>query len=179
VLPRRYDTQRCSIAKTLEIVGDRWTMLVIREAFSGTRRFEHFQRNLGIARTVLSERLGRLVADGLLRRERYEDHPERFEYRLTAKGLDLWPVLMAMLTWGDRHAIEGPPPVVPFHQGCGGGVDDRRMCTRCGVALGPFDVRVQRNDPEPSQGARGLQDRPAAGAGRPRRQVALAQLAAR
>jgi DNA-binding HxlR family transcriptional regulator len=146
VLPRRYDTQHCSIAKTLEIVGDRWTMLVIREAFEGTRRFEHFQRNLGIARTVLTERLGRLVDDGVLQRVRYQEHPERFEYRLTGKGIELWPVLMALLTWGDRHAIEGPPSVAVLHQDCGGTVDDRRMCTRCGKPLGPFDVRARFTD---------------------------------
>jgi DNA-binding HxlR family transcriptional regulator len=147
MLPRSYESQRCSIAKTLEIVGDRWTMLVVREAFWGTRRFEHFQRNLGIARTVLTDRLGRLVADGLLCKRRYQEHPERFEYRLTEKGIDLWPVLMALLTWGNRHAIEGPPPVVVFHRECGGGVDDRRMCMRCGAALGPYDVRGRFADP--------------------------------
>ena len=162
MLPRSYDTQRCSIARTLEIVGDRWTMLVVREAFSGTRRFEHFQRNLGIARTVLAQRLGRLVDDGLLRKERYQDHPERFEYRLTGKGLDLWPVLMALLTWGDRYAIEGPPSVVVLHQGCGGGVDDRRMCTRCGNALGPFDVLARFDDPRRGHTAGDGQERPVA-----------------
>jgi DNA-binding HxlR family transcriptional regulator len=141
VLPRSYETQRCSIAKTLEIVGDRWTMLVIREAFWGTRRFDDFQRNLGIARTVLTDRLGRLVDEGLLRKERYQQHPQRFEYRLTEKGIDLWPVLMALLVWGDRHAMEGPPPVVVVHRDCGGELDDRRMCTRCATALGPYDVR--------------------------------------
>jgi HxlR-like helix-turn-helix len=120
-----------------------------------------------------------LVDDGLLRKEPYQDHPERFEYRLTAKGLDLWPVLMALLTWGDRHAIEGPPSVVPFHQGCGGGVDDRRMCTRCGVALGPFDVRARFNDPERGQGSSGLGDQAEAGGQGPPRRVALGQLVLR
>jgi DNA-binding HxlR family transcriptional regulator len=151
MLPRSYESQRCSIAKTLEIVGDRWTMLVVREAFWGTRRFDDFQRNLGIARTVLTDRLGRLVAEGLLGKQRYQEHPERFEYRLTEKGIDLWPVLMALLTWGNRHAIEGPPPVVVYHRECGGEVDDRRMCTRCGAALGPHDVRGRFNDPADGQ----------------------------
>jgi len=150
MLPRSYESQRCSIAKTLEIVGDRWTMLVIREAFWGTRRFDDFQRNLGIARTVLTDRLGRLVAEGLLRKERYQEHPERFAYRLTEKGIDLWPVLMALLAWGDRHAMEGPPPVVVVHRDCGGALDDRRMCARCGAALGPFDVQGRFNVPRQS-----------------------------
>src|ERR1019366_3220426 len=135
------------IAKTLEVVGDRWTMLVVREAFWGTRRFDDFQRNLGIARTVLTDRLGRLVDEGLLRKQCYHERPERFEYRLTEKGTDLWPVLMALLAWGDRHATEGPPPVVVLHSGCGGGMGDRRMGTRCGAALGPLDVRGRFNDP--------------------------------
>jgi DNA-binding HxlR family transcriptional regulator len=153
MLPRSYESQRCSIAKTLEIVGDRWTMLIIREAFWGTRRFDDFQRNLGIARTVLTDRLGRLVAEGLLRKERYQEHPERFAYRLTEKGIDLWPVLMALLAWGDRHAMEGPPPVVVVHRDCGGALDDRRMCARCGAALGPFDVQGRFNVPGQSDAA--------------------------
>ena len=157
MLPRSYDSQRCSIAKTLEIVGDRWTMLVIREAFWGTRRFDDFQRNLGIARTVLTDRLGRLVDEGLLRKQPYQERPARFEYRLTEKGIDLWPVLMALLTWGDRHAIEGPPPVVVLHRDCGGQVDDRRMCARCGAALGPFDVRGRFDDPRRGHAARDRQ----------------------
>ena len=140
MLPRDYRDQRCSIAKALEVVGDRWTMLIIREVFSGTRRFEQFLGNLGIARTVLTERLARLVEDGLLVKERYHLRPERFEYLLTEKGTDLWPVLMALLVWGDRHAIDGPPPVIVTHRACGGQLNDRRMCTRCGQPLGPDDV---------------------------------------
>jgi DNA-binding HxlR family transcriptional regulator len=141
MLPRSYESQqRCSIARTLEVVGDRWTMLVIREAFWGTRRFDEFQRNLGIARTVLTERLTRLVDEGLVRRDRYQQRPERYEYRLTDKGLDFWPVLMALRTWGDRYAFDGLPGFVVVHRDCGGRVDDRRMCAKCGAALGPMDV---------------------------------------
>ncbi len=147
MLPRRYESQRCSIARTLEVVGDRWTMLIVREAFWGTRRFDDFHRHLGIARTVLTDRLGRLVDDGILEKEPYQDHPARYEYRLTEKGLDLWPVLMALLGWGDRHTVDGPPPVVVRHRQCGGAVDDRRMCTRCGAPLGPDDVRAEVRDP--------------------------------
>ncbi|MGH9047259.1 MAG: winged helix-turn-helix transcriptional regulator [Acidimicrobiales bacterium] len=142
MLPRSYDSQPgCSIARSLEIVGDRWTMLVVREALSGTGRFDDFQRNLGIARTVLTERLVRLVDEGLLRRERYQERPERFEYRLTAKGLDLWPVLMALLSWGDRYAVDGAPGLVVQHRDCGGRVIDRRLCGECGAEVGPLDVR--------------------------------------
>lgn len=120
-------------------------MLIVREAFWGTRRFDDFQRNLGIARTVLTERLGRLVADGVLSKVRYQERPERFEYRLTGKGIDLWPVLMALLFWGDRHAVDGPPPVVVEHRDCGGELDDRRICRRCGTPLGAADVRGRIN----------------------------------
>jgi DNA-binding HxlR family transcriptional regulator len=148
MLPRTYSGQHCSIARALELVGDRWTLLVLREAFLGTRRFHAFQDHLGLARTVLSDRLGRLVEDGLLERVRYAERPERFEYRLTEKGVDLWPVLVALLQWGDRHATQGPPPVVLRHRGCGGEVTDRRMCDRCGKALNAPDVRA-----EPGPGA--------------------------
>jgi DNA-binding HxlR family transcriptional regulator len=150
MLPRHYESQRCPIAKTLEVVGDRWTMLVVREAFWGTRRFEDFHRHLGIARTVLTDRLGRLVEEGVLRKERYQERPDRFEYRLTEKGLDLWPVLMSLLSWGDRYAIEGAPPVVVVHRDCGGGVDERRLCARCGAPLGPRDVRATLADRSPA-----------------------------
>ena len=106
MLPRTYDDQDCSIARALEVLGDRWTMLVIREAFMGVRRFDDFQRNLGVARNVLTDRLGRLVEEGILGRMPYQERPERFEYRLTGKGVDLWPVMMSLMPWGDR--LPGP-----------------------------------------------------------------------
>jgi DNA-binding HxlR family transcriptional regulator len=152
VLPRGYDNQHCSIARTLEAVGDRWTMLVIREAFLRTRRFEDFQSHLGIARNVLSDRLGRLVDDGILERRRYQDAPPRDEYRLTDKGLDLWPILMTLMAWGDRHAAEDGPPRVIVHRGCGGTLDAHLRCDRCGQDLGPRDVEAQ-----PGPGAVALQ----------------------
>ena len=140
MLPRSYDGQDCSIAGALEIVGDRWTLLVLREAFLGNRRFDGIQGRLGIARNVLTDRLARLVEDGLLERVAYQERPERFEYRLTGKGLDLWPVLVALMQWGDRYRDDGRRPMVLRHRGCSGEVDDRRHCTDCGAALGPRDV---------------------------------------
>jgi DNA-binding HxlR family transcriptional regulator len=150
MLPRTYETQNCSIARALEVLGDRWTMLVIRDAFLGVRRFEDFQRDLEVARNVLTDRLGRLVEEGVLERVRYQERPERFEYRLTAKGLDLWPVTMALLRWGDEHyrAAGGRPRVVR-HRDCGGEVTRRLTCDRCGAELGPRDVTA-----EPGPGAR-------------------------
>jgi DNA-binding HxlR family transcriptional regulator len=138
VLPRTYDSQVCSIARTLEVIGDRWTMLVIRDVFNGFRRFDDIQGNLGCARNVLADRLSRLVEDGILEKRRYQERPERFEYRLTEKGIDLWPVLVTLLKWGDRHA-PGPdgPPVIVRHRGCGGEVNELLNCSRCGKAVTP------------------------------------------
>jgi DNA-binding HxlR family transcriptional regulator len=142
VLPRDYKGQEgCSVAGTLAVVGDRWTMLVLREAFMRTRRFEDFQRVLGIARNVLTDRLGRLVEEGILERRAYQDHPPRYEYRLTEKGLELWPVLMALMRWGDRHAVDQPARLI-VHRDCGGQLDDHLRCDRCWGDLGPRDVEV-------------------------------------
>ncbi len=143
MLHNTYDGQHCSVARALEVIGERWTILILRDAFLGVRRFDDFQRSLGIARNVLNTRLQRLVDAGLLERRRYQVRPERHEYRLTEMGLDLWPSILALMQWGDRH-LTGPdgPPVRLEHRGCGGGVDERRDCERCGEALGPRDVRV-------------------------------------
>jgi DNA-binding HxlR family transcriptional regulator len=143
VLPRTYDGQNCSIARTLELVGERWTMLVLREAFLGRRRFDEYAERLGIARNVLSTRLAHLVEEGVLAKVRYQDRPERFEYRLTEKGLDLWPVLISLLQFGDRHYAPAGPPMVITHRGCGGEMTDRRVCTRCGAELTVADVAAQ------------------------------------
>ncbi|HEX4107411.1 MAG TPA: helix-turn-helix domain-containing protein [Solirubrobacteraceae bacterium] len=135
-----YTGQNCSVARALEIVGERWTILILRESFLGTRRFDEFQRNLGIARNVLQARLQRLVDGGILARVRYQERPARYEYRLTHKGTDLWPALVALMQWGDRHAAPGGPPVVLEHRDCGGTLDGHRRCTRCGADLDAWDV---------------------------------------
>ena len=143
MLHRTYDNQQCSIARTLEIVGERWTLMVLRDAFLGIRRFDDFQRELGIARNVLTDRLTRLVDEGILERRRYHERPERFEYRLTDKGRDMWPILHALVTWGDTHAAPQGPPRVFRHRGCGGRVTDRRACAKCGAELDVRDVEVR------------------------------------
>ncbi len=143
MLKADYAGQDCSIARSLELVGERWTLLIVREAFLGTRRFDDFQRRLGVARNVLQARLERLVEAGILRREPYQERPPRFEYRLSAKGVDLWPVIVALLQWGDRHAAPLGPPVILEHKDCGGGVDDRRRCTACGADLQARDVQAR------------------------------------
>src|SRR4051794_13406022 len=144
MLGRGYDNQVCSIAGTLEVVGERWTLVILRDVFLGVRRFDDIQRDLGIARNVLQSRLERLVEEEILERHLYQERPARYEYRLTEKGVDLWPVLVALLKWGDRHVYPDDPPVVLEHRGCGGGVDDRRMCMACGAALEARDVLAVR-----------------------------------
>jgi DNA-binding HxlR family transcriptional regulator len=150
MLPRTYEGQACSIARALEVLGERWTLLVLRESFRRVRRFEDFQRNLGIARNVLTDRLARLVDEGILRRERYQDRPARFEYRLTDKGRALWPVMMTLMQWGDRYYAEADgPPMIVRHRDCGGAVTTHLTCAKCGTELGPRDVTA-----EPGPGAR-------------------------
>jgi DNA-binding HxlR family transcriptional regulator len=136
-----YENQNCSVAAALEIVGERWTLLIIREAMLGVHRFDEMQADLGIARNVLQSRLERLVENGILDRRRYQDRPERFAYHLTEAGLDLWPALVALMRWGDDHApAPGGPPVRLAHRGCGGSVDRHHICEECGQRLGPRDV---------------------------------------
>ena len=111
MLGRTYDDQVCSIARTLEVLGERWTLLIVRDALLGLHRFDEFQESLGVARNVLSDRLSRLVSEGILERVRYQERPERFEYRLTAKGRELAVPLLALMQWGDRHLSEKPPRI--------------------------------------------------------------------
>jgi DNA-binding HxlR family transcriptional regulator len=136
------------VARALEVVGERWTLLIVRDALLGIRRFEDFQRDLGIARNVLTDRLGRLVDVGVLERVAYSEKPPRHEYRLTDKGLDLWPVVHALADWGNQHDAPNGPPVLFTHRGCGGELDDRRRCTRCGQ-----DVTVREAKALPGPGA--------------------------
>jgi DNA-binding HxlR family transcriptional regulator len=112
VLKRDYEGQNCSIARALEVVGERWTLLIVRDAFLGLRRFDEFQESLGIARNVLTDRLNRLVAEGILERVPYSERPERFDYRPTPKGRELNVALAGLRQWGDKHLSEKPPRVL-------------------------------------------------------------------
>jgi DNA-binding HxlR family transcriptional regulator len=127
-----YDTASCTIAAALAIVGERGTFLVLREAFNGVRRFDDMRRRTGMPRQVLSSRLSRLVDDGILRKEPYREEGQRAreEYRLTEKGVDLFPVVVALMTWGDKYA-GGPdgPPVLLTHRDCGAPVHLELACT--------------------------------------------------
>src|SRR5580700_2518552 len=105
MLKRDYPTQYCSMASALEIIGERWTILILRDVFLDIHRFDDLQRDLGVARNILQARLTRLVEAGILVKKPYQERPLRHEYRLTKKGVDLWPVLVALLNWGDRYAL--------------------------------------------------------------------------
>jgi DNA-binding HxlR family transcriptional regulator len=122
----------CSIARTVDLIGDWWTPLVLREMFMGARRFEEIQEALSIGRNVLTMRLRRLVADGLLTRRKYQDRPERFEYLITEKAAELFPVLLAMLRWGDKWLDGGKgPPLLLRHKGCGQITHVESVCQHC------------------------------------------------
>jgi DNA-binding HxlR family transcriptional regulator len=137
--------QRCSIARPAALLGDRWTLVILRQAFNGIKRFEDFQETLGISRSLLSERLGRLVEAGVLRREPYKDSVRtRDRYRLTEMGLDLYPVLMALRQWGDRYlANEDYAPVDIRHRDCGGEPALELRCSKCGEEVGARDAEVR------------------------------------
>ena len=143
MLGNDYDSQVCSIAGALEVVGERWSLLILRNVLLGLRRFDEIQENLGIARNVLQTRLTRLLDHGVLKKRLYQEHPPRYEYRLTEKGLDLWPTIVALMQWGDRYAIPAGGPVVLLeHRGCGGAVNEHRLCETCGAKLSVRDVRA-------------------------------------
>ena len=147
-----YDTANCNIAAALEVVGEKWTFLVLREAFNGIRRFDDMQRRTGAPRQVLSSRLARLVAEGILRKAPYQEAGQRLrlEYRLTEKGFDLFPVMAALLAWGDKHAAAPAGPAVELtHRDCGAPVFLELACSE-GHVLGS----AREVTPVPGPGAR-------------------------
>jgi len=138
----------CSILRPLALLGDRWTLVVLRQAFAGVRRFEDFQTSLGVSRAVLAERLSRLVEADVLERRAYRDtHRTRHEYRLTPKGLDLYPVLMALRAWGDKYLAPDGEFIVYRHRGCGGRAQVHLVCDECGADVTAHDV-----EPTPGPG---------------------------
>jgi DNA-binding HxlR family transcriptional regulator len=143
MLGRTYEAQICSISRTLEVVGERWTLLILRDVFFGLRRFGDLQASLGVARNVLTERLNRLVDDGIVERVPYQEHPVRHEYHLTPKGYDLLPVLLSMMRWGDKYyAGETGLPRIVRHVDCGGEVAQQIACTKCEQVLGKHDIEI-------------------------------------
>lgn len=143
----------CSIAQFLEIAGERWSLLLIRDAFLGISRFDDFQRRLGISRNILDDRLSRLVEVGVMKRVPYSEHPPRNEYKLTAMGRDLWPVVTAMRQWGDKYAAPSGPPVQVRHKDCGALTEMVHVCAACGEPVSWRNVRA-----EPGEGRQPLQN---------------------
>lgn len=130
----------CSIARTLDIVGEKWALLAVREVFLGNRRFDEMIRRTGAPRDTLAARLRTLVASGILERRQYSEHPARYEYRLTEAGRDLYPVIVTLMRWGDKHLVgEGGPPLVLEHN-CGHRLVAELVCESCGEPVDPRDT---------------------------------------
>jgi DNA-binding HxlR family transcriptional regulator len=139
---KSFSGMHCSVAQCLEVVGEWWTLLIVRDAFLGVTRFDDFQSRLGISRNVLGQRLSRLTELGVLRKVPYSEHPPRYDYRLTGRGRDLWPVIDAMRQWGDKHAAPSGPPLQLIHRGCGQISEPQLVCCSCGEPIGPHDVEA-------------------------------------
>jgi DNA-binding HxlR family transcriptional regulator len=144
-----FETMNCSVAQSLEVIGEWWSMLIVRDAFLGVRRFGDFQSRLGISRNILTTRLTSLVEAGILQKVAYQERPVRHEYRLTAKGHDLWPVLTAMREWGDKWAAPDGPPLEVVHDACGEVMVLAHTCSHCGGTVDHRSVHVR-----PGPGAR-------------------------
>ncbi|WP_454717582.1 winged helix-turn-helix transcriptional regulator [Caulobacter segnis] len=145
-----YTNERCSVAATLEVVGDPWTLLILRDAFAGVKRFEQWQERLGVARNVLAARLKTLVGHGVMETKRYSERPPRHEYWLTQKGLALSPVLLTMSEWGDRHVYgRDNSPVLFRHKSCGCAFHPVLACEECGEVVQRRDLERVSQDQQP------------------------------
>jgi DNA-binding HxlR family transcriptional regulator len=160
VLQRDYPDQVCSVARSLEVVGERWTLLILRDAIVGMERFDEFQESLGIASNVLTSRLKRLCDENVLKRVPDPERPGRPKYVLTQKGRELGPALLVLMKWGDRHyPTPGGPPRLTLHTGCGGNIGPNLRCDRCGKPFEPGDIEFR-----PGPGAPRRQATPASDA---------------
>ncbi len=158
---KRFDGMNCSLAQTLDLIGERWTLLILRDAFFGVKRFGHFQRSLGIAKNILAARLSRLVDEGILEKC---DSPEcaHAEYRLTAAGWDLQPVLLAMTHWGDRHKPHPEGPRLVFvERRTGQPIRPMSAVSTDGRPLGPHEVTAIPGTATPASPPQAPQSRPA------------------
>jgi DNA-binding HxlR family transcriptional regulator len=139
----RFGDMACSIARTLDVIGEPWSPLILRDVYVGIDRFEQIQADLGISRKVLTERLKWLVESGILERRQYEMRPPRYEYVLTAKGVELCDLLLVMVRWGDRWADDGAgPPVLYRHHSCRQISHVELRCASCGESMGASDVEI-------------------------------------
>ena len=138
--------QQCSVARASSVLGDRWTLIILSDCFLGVRRFEDFQRRLGISRTTLATRLKLLETHGVLAPRQYRDNPPRIEYRLTEKGRDLYPVLSTLVNWGDKYYADGAgPPILRRHVACGHDIQPVLSCPACDERIDPraMEARVR------------------------------------
>jgi DNA-binding HxlR family transcriptional regulator len=149
-----------SVARALKVIGDRWSFMIIREGFFGACRFDELQSKLGIAPNILADRLNRLVAEGVFHRCKYQSLPQRFEYRFTEKGKDLYGPMLAMLRWGDRWLSGGKPPLILTHLACGTDFEPTVICDHCKEALRASDMSYKLNYSFPSDGRRAKASRP-------------------
>jgi DNA-binding HxlR family transcriptional regulator len=150
MLKRDYEGQVCSIARALELVGERWTLLIVRDVALGHHRFDQLLDGLGIASNVLTERLNRLVSEGVLERVPYCEHPQRFEYHLTKKGRDLGVALLALMQWGDRHLSDKPPRVA--RRRSDGSPVTVRLVAKDGSLVPPDDLELVPGPGAPPRG---------------------------
>jgi DNA-binding HxlR family transcriptional regulator len=139
----------CSIANALQVIGERWSLLALREVFFGVHRFDQIARNTGASRDILATRLRTLVDAGVLEKRQYEEHPPRYEYVLSEAGRALNVVLLTLMDWGDRHITQGPPPTV-FRHGCGAVLAPRTVCASCGEPVRAEETTVVRADRWPT-----------------------------
>jgi DNA-binding HxlR family transcriptional regulator len=147
------EQEQCSVARTVAVIGDRWSLLVLRDCFLRVRRFEEFQSRLGVTRHILADRLKKLVHFGVLRRAPYQQKPTRYEYILTQKGLDLYPVVMSIVHWGDTHMVdERGRPMLHEHRRCGRMFDPVLTCSECGEPIIAKEVHVHAG-PGAAEGA--------------------------
>lgn len=139
--PADTEENACSIAATLGVIGDRWTLLILRDVFRGVRRFGKLHEDLGIARNLLADRLSKLVDSGVLERVPYQNRPVRYEYKLTVKGADLSTSLIALMGWGDRwYAADGAPTIL-VHQPCGTPIEQAVHCPSCDEPVNPAKIK--------------------------------------
>jgi DNA-binding HxlR family transcriptional regulator len=152
VLGKTYDSQVCSIASALEVVGERWSLLIVRDAlFAGSTRYSDFQRSLGIATNILKARLDGFIDAGIMRRKQYSAQPKLYEYLLTDKGRDLAPALIALTEWGDRWAAPDGPPILYSHTVCGSAVSHGVVCASCGGVNDPAEVQARPGPGMPAE----------------------------
>lgn len=142
--------QQCSVARVSAVLGDRWTLVILSDIFLGVRRFDDFQKRLGLSRTTLTSRLKLLESHGVLLRHKYQSTPDRYEYKLTQKGRDLYPVLSTLLNWGDKYyADDLGPPIVRRHLPCGHDIQPTLSCPECHRTIEAREIAARKRAEQP------------------------------